>query len=341
MIFHKLTYGWNNTLNKLVSIHEVEKGLNCNCSCPYCKEPLEACKGKVRIPYFRHKSKKDCKGAFESQLHLLSKEIILVNKTLCIPEYEEHNISFPSESIFFENIQSEVWRNGRIIDLIGTFTDKFGEKQELFIEIRHTHAVDDSKAHEIRNAKANCLEIDVRCFLNDEIIDKEKLTEFLIKETMFREWINCNYKKIESDLIYDVANELRNGKLNIKDFVKQYSDDEKLRLKYGDILFLLYQKIPNHNGYFLDKQTYKEFFNIVNNHIEDIESLSYKGKQRFISLVQLLYFELVRWDKHDNWFYHEKKDAYKDCSTKRKEIENNLHEYALKALQIGKDLLPK
>lgn len=178
MVFHKLTYGWNNTLNKLVSIHEVEKGLNCNCSCPYCKEPLEACKGKVRIPYFRHKSKKDCKGAFESQLHLLSKEIILENKTLFIPEYEKNNISFPSESIVFDSIQSEVWRNGRIIDLIGTFTDKYGEKQELFIEIRHTHAVDDTKALEIQNAKANCIEIDVRCFLHDEIIDKENSQNF-------------------------------------------------------------------------------------------------------------------------------------------------------------------
>lgn len=103
----------------------------------------------------------------------------------------------------------------------------------------------------------------------------------------------------------------------------------------------MYQKIPNHNGYFLDRQTYKEFFNIVNNHIENIDSLTYKGKQRFISLVQLLYFELVRWDKHDNWYYREKKDAYKDCSIKRKEIENYLHEYALKALQIGKELLPE
>ena len=340
MIFHKLTYGLKNTTNKLVYIHEVEKGLNCNCSCPYCKEPLEACKGKVRIHYFRHKSKKDCNGAFESQLHLLSKEIILEHKTLFIPEYKENNITFPSESICFESIQSEVWCYGRKFDLVGSFFDKYGDKQELFIEIRYTHAVDDTKANEIRDANVNCIEIDVRFFLNDEIINKEKLIEFLTKKAEFREWINCNYKKKESEIIVDVANEIRNCRFNIKDFVKQYSDDEKLRLRYGDILFSLYQKKPNHNGYFLDRQTYKEFYNIVNCKIEKFKSLSSKGKQRFISLVQLLYFELVRWDKYDNWIYREKKDAYKDCSTKRTEIENNLYDYTIKALNIGKDLLP-
>ena len=78
----------------------------------------------------------------------------------------------------------------------------------------------------------------------------------------------------------------------------------------------------------------------LNNKIEKLKSLSSKGKQRFISLVQLLYFELVRWDKYDNWIYREKKDAYKDCSTKRTEIENNLYDYTIKALNIGKDLLP-
>ncbi len=250
---HKLTFGKSIILNRLVSINEVERGLNCNCICPYelCNEPLEACKGIVRTPYFRHKSKKNCLGAFESQLHLLCKKIIVDNKSVCIPEYKKGSLFFTSEIVKFDSVQSEVIIGGRKPDVIGIYTDSKGNEQKLWIEIRYTHAVDECKTRYIKESNVNCLEIDVRQFLKDETIDKEKLSVFLLKEPLNREWINCHFRDTEINKILSIVNEIKTGGKNILDFVKQYTDDEHLRLELGTILFTLYQTKPNRNDYFI------------------------------------------------------------------------------------------
>ena len=173
---HKLTFGKSLLLNRLVSINEVERGLNCNCVCPFkdCNEPLEACKGEIREPYFRHKSRKNCTGAFESQLHLLCKEIIMDNKAVYIPEYKNGHICFVPSLIKFDSIKSETNTDGKRPDLVGTFTDTTGNKQELWIEIRCTHQIDEPKIRLIKENNINCLEIDVRVFLKEETINTEK-----------------------------------------------------------------------------------------------------------------------------------------------------------------------
>ncbi len=38
----------------MVSIDAVERGLECGCACPKCKQPLEAKKGEIRQRHFAH-----------------------------------------------------------------------------------------------------------------------------------------------------------------------------------------------------------------------------------------------------------------------------------------------
>lgn len=339
---HKLTFGKSLLLNRLVSINEVERGLNCNCVCPFedCNEPLEACKGEIREPYFRHKSRKNCAGAFESQLHLLCKEIIMDNKAVYIPEYKNGHICFVPNLIKFDSIKSETISDGKRPDLVGVFTDSTGNKQELWIEIRCTHQIDEPKNRLIKENNINCLEIDVRLFLKEKIVNKETLSEFLLKMENHREWINCYYRKSDCDRISRIINDIIASNVKMEDIIKQYSDNENLRYELGTILFSLYQTKPNRYDFFLDKETLKYLYSIISDNIGRIDSLSKKGKQRFVSIVQLLYFELIRWDKYENKHYREKTDAYKDCSRKRDEIEKNLLQYASNALDWCRELLP-
>lgn len=62
--------------NILVHIDNVENGLNCDCSCPNCGEPLVAHNnaGNRKAKHFQHHSLKDCVGAYETVIHLLAKD---------------------------------------------------------------------------------------------------------------------------------------------------------------------------------------------------------------------------------------------------------------------------
>ena len=72
----RLTYALNN-VGQLVYIEVVQTGINCNCFCPACKEPLVAKnQGGKRIHHFAHKSGTECAHAVESMLHILAKEKI-------------------------------------------------------------------------------------------------------------------------------------------------------------------------------------------------------------------------------------------------------------------------
>lgn len=327
---HRITYGLSSALKRLVSIDEVERGLKCNCICPdkHCNEPLVACKGKVR-KYFRHNSKKDCIGGFESQWHFLSKEIICENKSIMLPKYVEDGVFFAPENIPLKTIQLEIHTQGRQPDLLCTFIDRNGVTQNLWIEILYTHAVDDIKVTEIQDAEINCLEIDVRSFQNREI-NKNELKEFLLTMPCLRQWINCEYRKKDVKIIKEVKEEILTGKMDILEFVKQYSDNTELKPLFGCAVFTLYQTKTERIDFYLKNDIRNKMYELIENHIDNISKLSKKGFERFVSLVQFLSFELIRWDKYDNREHKNKQIAYEQCVSREKfEKEPQLFAYQI------------
>ena len=71
-----LTYAINDK-GHFVKVDDVPAGVDCNCFCPACNEPLIAKnKGNKRVHHFAHKSGTECVHAFESMLHILAKEKI-------------------------------------------------------------------------------------------------------------------------------------------------------------------------------------------------------------------------------------------------------------------------
>lgn len=150
-----LVYGIRN--GTLVTIDEVEKGLNCHCICPACKTPLIAKKGKLNQHHFAHSNSLDCGFGAESVFHLECKKAIERNSKLILPplyfpdtEFEIH----PSREIRIDKVELEKPFHGIIPDIV---VHTFGKK--LYIEIAVTHYISPEKLAKVKSLNIPMIEI--------------------------------------------------------------------------------------------------------------------------------------------------------------------------------------
>lgn len=179
--------------NRLVHVDDVAKGNNCNCHCPNsnCKSPLCAKNaGQVRVHHFAHAHGHECEGAYESQLHLLAKEVLQEAGRIMLPRSNE--CKFPSGVISIRNVEIEKWddRYGIRPDAEGIMEN--GER--LLIEFYVTHKVDSEKRKIILDNNLKCLEI----YINYQAPDKAELKRFLCDSDQEREWIESTPTHVPS-----------------------------------------------------------------------------------------------------------------------------------------------
>ena len=155
-----------------VHVDNVAKGAKCACHCPHCKAPLYAKNaGQYREHHFAHAHGHECEGAYESQLHLLAKEVLQETGRIMLPP---SNIGrFPSGSVRIRNVEIEKWdeRYGIRPDAEGIMDN--GER--LLIEFYVSHKVDGKKRQVIVDNQLKCIEIDI----NYQTLDKAELKKFL------------------------------------------------------------------------------------------------------------------------------------------------------------------
>ena len=185
---------------KLVHIDSVPNGLNCNCHCPACNEPLSARQGKKNEHSFAHPSGSQCAYGYQTSLHLLAKEIISEGCKILLPpvfydrkaldlskldnedlESIESPIRGPFTLEKADSIQLEVRYGDIIPDIILYYNGK-----PLIVEIYVTHPVDEEKEDKIRKAGVSAIEFDLSAV--DREIDKECLRSILEKGENCR-WI--------------------------------------------------------------------------------------------------------------------------------------------------------
>ncbi|WP_426370260.1 competence protein CoiA family protein [Pseudocolwellia sp. HL-MZ7] len=175
----ELSYGLKE--GKLVSINDVEQGLNCECHCPYCEKKLVAKKGDIRKHHFAHYDGDDCHLGQETAIHLLAKDLIAKNKKLMLPasyvKVESKDIGgYSHESSYFEqgkitqleNIEIEAPLEGYQPDLIAVTED--GES--IDIEVLVTHAVEQEKAQKQFRSNRLMVEIDLSALSRSSSIDE-------------------------------------------------------------------------------------------------------------------------------------------------------------------------
>lgn len=157
---------------QVVHVRDAGNGRGCGLSCPACGEPLMARQGRKREWHFSHLADSDCAGGGESALHQLAKEILVEacaqGRTLRLPgwmgvlrlasaECKEANLGICDPRL------EERLPCGRIADASVRLADPEipEEWRRLLVEIRVSHAVDESKAVDLAKESRSCIEIDL------------------------------------------------------------------------------------------------------------------------------------------------------------------------------------
>ncbi|MCM1311977.1 MAG: hypothetical protein NC206_06615 [Bacteroides sp.] len=176
-----LTYALNSE-GDLVHIDSVENGKNCGCFCPHCKSKLCAKNGgtgEKRTHHFAHLSGADCVGAVESALHKMAKNVM--KETLCI-QLPTRFDGKRGEQLRLDRVEVEFYDKETQLrpDCIGYYGEKV-----IWIEFKHSHAVDTKKKGKIISTKIDCVELDI----NECKLEPEAVRKFITEDTKHRIWI--------------------------------------------------------------------------------------------------------------------------------------------------------
>lgn len=329
MPLHLVTYGIDRTSGELRNIEDVPSGLACNCICSKCGSVLEAHKGKVYRYHFQHHSVAECKGAFESQLHLLSKDIIKENKSLMLPVYAGRYSYYPHRRQNFTEVVKECAQDDLQPDCLCKYTDEQGNEQTLWVEILYSHAVDEEKARKIREWKIACVEVDVsELFKDAEVIDRDTLTNFLLNSPDRRKWIN---NPQGDEQVLAEADEIRRRE-SISEFLIQNSDDETRIWKFQTLTYCLFS-----TGYTLRQKDYLCLYGFVKKHQADYDNLTPVVQHRFVSAVQMLLCHLVVTGKFNVRNFPKEKQLFA-VSIDRKGLTQQLPQWVNDVIRLGAGL---
>ena len=144
----------------LTHVGDAARGLECNCTCPFCGCVLVAKRGSERVPHFAHYEATPCKWGPETAIHLLAKEIIERNTALVLPKIlslYSGKVLRPEGRVNYTNVRVEQRYHDIIPDIIVS-----AEKHDLVIEVFVTNKVRSEKTKKIQAHKIAAIEIDVR-----------------------------------------------------------------------------------------------------------------------------------------------------------------------------------
>ena len=176
-----IVFSWaEDASGKLVYVDTVARGLQCQCVCPYCREPLLARHGEVKKHGFAHHS--DKRGAnlnicYQVTLYKLAEQIIQSKKCVYAPSY--YGI-FKAELLKFKDVQIDCRyeREDKQPDVIATTADG----KQYLIEFVFSYKVQHRQALDYRNMA--CIEID----LSNQTLDTLEI--FLLNSSADKRWLN-------------------------------------------------------------------------------------------------------------------------------------------------------
>ena len=171
-------------------ISEVERGLQCRCTCPVCRSDLVAKQGKAQEHHFAHAKGAECADAVETALHLAAKDILAKRREIVLPSVEiafphstRRTVIAPERRYAIESVDVEQKLGSIIPDVIARIKGR-----ELLVEITVTHGVDDGKLKKIKELGPSCLEIDLSDVQRD--LSRENLEKMVADETAHKRWLH-------------------------------------------------------------------------------------------------------------------------------------------------------
>ncbi|MYB77653.1 MAG: hypothetical protein F4X83_11300 [Chloroflexi bacterium] len=200
-----------NAEGKLVTAREVERGLDCNCTCISCGEPLLARHGKEKVWHFSHRSTGGVggnDGCGEGSIHRAAKEALSqsIGKQFALPDFlrppgtakvrakilrvvPEHYIEEAGRTVdCWIRLDVRCGHNWRVSKPLGI--------RDLAVEIAVSHKKDAAYRNDMRNADVPSIEIQISLDYIWKRIAKDKnlpveslLRSIVLNMTTNREWL--------------------------------------------------------------------------------------------------------------------------------------------------------
>lgn len=183
---------------RLMHVAEVPAGLACWCRCPRCGSPLVARKGALVAPHFAHAGGRACKGAWETTLHRLAKEVVRGARELLLPEavaeldgVREHVAA--AQVFRCEAVETEVELGGLRPDAV---LHRAG--RTLAVEFAVTHFCEPEKVAELRRRGLPCVEVDLSAL--PRLAAREAHARAILHEAPRRWLFNARVARAEARL---------------------------------------------------------------------------------------------------------------------------------------------
>lgn len=203
MIKHRTYQVFGIKDNQVVHIDSVQRGLSCNCICPYCHADLIAKKGEKRVDHFAHvKDSDECGYGNETALHIISKEILMAAQYIMLPALhvsasftDEYNRKHSASRTLdpyrlpIESIEAEVAMEGIVPDIVIRTAGK-----ELSVEIAVTNHVGHEKRNWYKKKGKAAIQIDLSSYYQaigrrNGIWNHEQLKEMVLDSIFNKQWI--------------------------------------------------------------------------------------------------------------------------------------------------------
>ncbi len=250
-----LNFGMKN--GKLIDISQVPKGLECGCVCPSCGSKLVARKGEKRKHHFSHYQTRECEGYLETTLHLAAKEILLKNREIVFPMYDIEDGRYTNKKSFkYRNVVSEE----KIEDIIPDIKLNFGNGNQVFVEIKVTHEVDDIKLEKLKRIGVSTLEIDLSTLeFEGDVLELNELEKIILQDTNFKRWVfDKNYKKNKSKH-EEYLEDLEKKEIEKKESYRRYRFENQYKDNKIGVLWL--KDHEDLSGYILyENKEFRVFF---------------------------------------------------------------------------------
>lgn len=178
--------------SRLVTVHEVPRGLACECRCVVCGEPLIARQGPVREHHFAHASGREaCAASHETLLHRYAKQLIQEAGGLAVPIGPEVAATLGVESAlagagYLRLLSVELERG--VGDIRPDLLACTEEAVSVAIEVAYSSFCDAEKASRFAALKLPALEVDLRAFSPDGF-DPSALRRAVVDEAGRKTWV--------------------------------------------------------------------------------------------------------------------------------------------------------
>ena len=244
-----------NRAKLIVGIDEVSNGLSCDCSCLDCGAKLIARQGDVNTHSFSHRpgeaEDRKCKWSYETDLHIIAKEVIRLTKELSIPL---GNNNPNSMELQFEEVELEKSLvDGKLRpDIRASFQGEI-----IHIEIAVTNTCKQDKVIALRKQNLNVVEIDLSDFEpSSDVVLFDEVKEYLKRAD--KKWLSVCPSGYVGTLINEHERTL------LRDLVKKRKSIQNEVSTASDELCRLENALNNKRVTFSENQRYLEKISLRN-----------------------------------------------------------------------------